>query len=108
MVWARACNSETSLKDSTGSDSTLRIMLDILDKRIKLAGRLIMRAWPSLWARRMQFRVLFKGQPDRVKGLQHRIVQFSSNATAVVKQGAQSLLRCLETGDEAASNLFSQ
>jgi hypothetical protein len=51
---------------------------------------------------------LFKAQPDRIERLQHRIVQFPSDAAAIVKQGAQSSFGCREGRGEAASDLFTQ
>ena len=60
-----------------------------------------------MWRTPAQFRGLRKAQPDRIERLQHRIVQFPSDATAIVKQGAQSLLGCLEGRGEVGSGLFT-
>jgi hypothetical protein len=51
---------------------------------------------------------LLKGQADRIERLQHRVVQFPSDAAAIMKQIAQSLFGCREGFSEAASALFTQ
>jgi len=49
-----------------------------------------------------------KAQPNRIERLQHGIVQFPSDAAAIVKQSAQSLLGCREGRGKAILDLLMQ
>ena len=75
---------------------------------MELVSCLIASAQPNLWHPPAQFMELRKTQPDRIERLQHSVMQFPSDAAAIVKQGAQSLFGCLEGGSEAATGLFLQ
>ena len=66
--------------------------------------------WSAAWSRAggscSRSKGLVKAQSNRIERLQHRLMQFPSDAAAIVKQGTQSLLGCLEGIGEAASDLF--
>jgi hypothetical protein len=73
---------------------------------MELVASQIAGAGHSLWHPLTHSRGLLNGQPDRIKRLQHRFVQFPSDAAAIVKQIAQSLFGCREGLGEAISDLL--
>jgi hypothetical protein len=75
---------------------------------VELVGSLIASARPSLWRHPAKFMGLLKAQTNRIERLQHGFVQFPSNATAIVKQGAQSSLGCCEGRGKTVFDLFMQ
>lgn len=56
----------------------------------------------------MRFRGLCKAGSDGIERVQYGIMQFLSDAAAIMQQGAQSLLGFLEGGGGAVSDLIRE